>query len=624
MDTSISNNLPAANERLLKKFLRIFPKKIKKVLFINPPDGDSKLFNRKTADVGRYPNYPPYGIGCISTKLLKSKIDVKILNLNHEILKECKENKKFDYDNFWQKKIDETLKDFNADIIGVGCMFTMTHFSLKNVCKYVSKFKLPISIGGVHVTNDCFNVIEEMPFVNMAFLKESEISFPNFIRYVNGEEKFENIGQFIINFDNEKIPFFNTLTPTAEDLNVIPAYHLLDVGNLSKFGTMGNFYGFKNKNTKFATCLSNRGCRARCTFCSVRNFNGVSVRQRSVESVLDELEILNKDHGIEHIVWLDDDLLKDHKRAIELFNGIVNRKISISWDATNGVIASSCTKEVVDAMSKSGCIALNIGMESGNREILKQIKKPGTVETFLKAAQVLREFPEIHSRVFLMIGFPGETLSMINDTMSVAKEMNLDWSSITPLQPLPNTPIYDSMVAQGLIKKNKGSEVRFLGGSFGKQNEMERGERLSIKNFKDAFSEIKLNDIPNPKQINDIWFYMNYHLNFHRLFYEKRDIKINQQMKNLEALGNVISPEHGFALYFLGYLNFKVNKKIPKEIIDRLSVQLENSNYWKQRLETFGLSVEDLKSFSFKNEFIPKGFHDNIHFEKKYFHNLSV
>ena len=118
----------------------------------------------------------------------------------------------------------------------------------------------------------------------------------------------------------------------------------------------------------------------------MRNFNGVSVRQRSVESVFDELEILNKDHGIEHIVWLDDDLLKDHKRAIELFNGIVNRKISISWDATNGVIASSCTKEVVDAMSKSGCIALNIGMESGNREILKQIKKPGTVETFLKGS----------------------------------------------------------------------------------------------------------------------------------------------------------------------------------------------------------------------------------------------
>lgn len=624
MDTFIKETFEESTEQTLKDFIKIFPSKIKKVLFVNPPDGDSKLFNRATADVGRYPNYPPYGLGCISTKLLKNNVDVKILNLNHEILKACSEKKTFDYDDFWKKKIDECLKDFKPDLIGVGCMFTMTHTSLKNVCKYLSQKRIPISIGGVHVTNDCLNVLDQLPFVNIAFLKESEISFPNFIKYVNGEEKFENIGQFIINFNKKKIQFLSSLTPSPEDLNVIPAYNLLEIENLSEYGTMGNFYGFKSKKTKFATCLSNRGCRARCTFCSVRNFNGVSVRQRAVSSVLDELEMLNNEYGIEHIVWLDDDLLKDHKRAIELFNGIVKRKISITWDATNGVIASSCTKEVVEAMSNSGCIALNIGMESGNREILKQIKKPGTVETFLKAAEVLRDFPEIHSRVFLMIGFPGETLSMINDTMSVAKEMNLDWSSITPLQPLPNTPIYDSMVAQGLIKKNKGSEVRFLGGSYGKQGEIERGERLAVKNFKEAFSEIKLNDIPKPQEINDIWFYMNYHLNFHRLFHENRKIKISQQMKNLEALGNVISPEHGFALYFLGYLNYKVSRKIPSEIINRLSRQLKNSDYWRQRLETFGLSVSDLKKLSFKNEFIPKAFHDNIHFEKKYFNNLSI
>ena len=78
-------------------------------------------------------------------------------------------------------------------------------------------------------------------------------------------------------------------------------------------------------------------------------------------------------------MWLDDDLLRDHTRAIGLFNEIVRRGLTITWDATNGVIAASCTDEVIDAAAKSGCIALNIGMESGNPDILRKIVKPGTV-----------------------------------------------------------------------------------------------------------------------------------------------------------------------------------------------------------------------------------------------------
>ena len=502
-------------------------------------------------------------------------------------------------------------------------MFTMTHKSLKNVCKYLESFDLPVSIGGVHVTNDCMNVLDDMPSVCMAFQKESEISFLNFVEYINGKSSFENQGQFILNYENEKIPFLKTFTPSEEDLNLIPSYHLINVEELSKYGVMGNFHGFKPKIQNLPRACQIEVSRARCTFCNRRNFNGVSVRQRSVESVVDELEILNKEYDIKHIVWLDDDLLKDHSRAIQLFDSIVKRNLDLTWDATNGVIAASCTDEVVDAMSRSGCIALNIGMESGNREILKQIKKPGTVETFIKASEVLKKFPEIHSRVFLMIGFPGETLGMINDTMNVAKIMDLDWSSVTPLQPLPNTPIYDSMVAQGLIQKDKGSEVRFMGGGFGKQNEIERGERLAVKNFRDAFGDIKLTDIPKPEQINDIWFYMNYHLNFHRLFTEKRELKINQQIQNLKALSDVISPENGFALYFLGYLYFKIHKKIPQDIISRLSLQLERSEYWKDRLQTFGLCIQDLKHMQFNNENIPRVFHDNIHLERKYFRNIA-
>ena len=127
------------------------------------------------------------------------------------------------------------------------------------------------------------------------------------------------------------------------------------------------------------------------------------------------------------------------------------------------------------------------------------------------------------------------------------------------LQPLPNTPIYDAMVAQGLIQDVGSKELRFMGGAFGKQTEIEQGLRWAELGFREAFSAIPLDAVPSKEQVTDIWFYMNYHLNFHRLFTEKRPIKIRQQLQNLKILSEVISPENGFALYFLGVLEHQLN-----------------------------------------------------------------
>ena len=305
-------------------------------------------------------------------------------------------------------------------------------------------------------------------------------------------------------------------------------------------------------------------------------------------------------------MWLDDDLLKDHKRAISLFNEMVRRNLGITWDATNGLIAHSCEFEVVAAAAESGCIAVNIGMESGNPKILREIKKPGRIETFIKAAEVFRKFEQIHVSVLLMVGFPGETMGMIQDTINVARQMDLDWHRIAQLQPLPNTPIYDSMVAQGLIEPVGSKNVRFTGGAFGKQVEIEQGRQMATPDFEQAFGQLRLDQVPTADQLNDVWFYMNYHLNFHRLFTETRPVKIEQQFKNLRALSDVISPENGFALYFLGYLQSKMFGKIDPEIIRRLETRIATSSYWKDRLHAFGLSVEDLRAGNFRNKDIPR------------------
>ena len=71
---------------------------VNKILLINPPDGDSKIFNYDVAKTGRYTNFAPYGLGIISEHLVHKKYETKILNLNHLLLEKVDQLKKDDFD----------------------------------------------------------------------------------------------------------------------------------------------------------------------------------------------------------------------------------------------------------------------------------------------------------------------------------------------------------------------------------------------------------------------------------------------------------------------------------------------------------------------------------------------
>jgi radical SAM superfamily enzyme YgiQ (UPF0313 family) len=592
----------------------IFPQRsIRRVLLVSPPDADASIFRYDTARRGRYTNYPPYGLAILAKQLRRANIDARVLNLNHVILRTAHATKtaaEFDHVATWTAALDEAIAQYQPDLIGVTCMFTMTHTSLKQVCERAAATDIPVAIGGVHVTNDVERVLDDIPEASIAFLREGDHAIVRFVQAVNNDVPLTELGQVILNrsadASSQRYRFLTECLPYEEDISIIPAFDLLEIPEYSRYGTIGAFYCFKPKDTVFATTLSNRGCRAQCTFCSVRNFNGKGVRQRSYMNVVDEIQALVEQYGVGHIMWLDDDLLKDEQRALAMFNEIVRRNIKVTWDATNGLIASSCTEELVAAMAASGCIAVNIGMESGNPQILRQVKKPGTIRNFLSAAEIFRKYEQIHTSILLIVGFPNETMGMVCDTLSVAREMDCDWYRISQLQPLPNTPIYDAMVAQGLIQDVGSKELRFMGGAFGKQTEIEQGLRWAELGFREAFSAIPLDAVPSKEQVTDIWFYMNYHLNFHRLFTERRPIKIRQQLQNLKILSEVISPENGFALYFLGVLEHQLNHAVPPAIIERLRRRLETSPYWADRFAAFGLSVTDLETADFKNKHIPR------------------
>ena len=618
-ETSITSTKSTFSQNEVDEALTaIFPRRsLRRLLLVTPPDADSTIFRHDTARRGRYPNYPPYGLGVLAECVRRQGVDVQILDLNHIILKSAFDTEfvsDFDHNLTWISALKASIDEYQPDFIGVTCMFTMTHASFCAVCNYAAGSGVPVGIGGVHVTNDVERVLDDLPSVSVAFLREGDTSLVSFVHAVNQTGRISDLGQVIINVPPTQLGrapvrmrILAECQPNSSSISVIPAFDLMQIPEYSRYGTVGAFYAFKPKDTIFANVLSNRGCRAQCTFCSVRSFNGKGVRQRDYLNVVDELQVLVENYGVGHVMWLDDDLLKDERRALAMFSEMVRRNLKLTWDATNGLIAASCTAEMVAAMAASGCIAVNIGMESGNPKILREIKKPGTIKNFIEAAENFRKHEEIHTSILLMLGFPGETMQMMQDTINVAAEMDCDWYRISQLQPLPNTPIYDAMIVQGLLPDAGTRETRFMGGGYGKQTEIEQGTRLAELGFAEAFASLAPDAVPPKERLTDVWFYMNYHLNFHRLFSEKRVVKIHQQLLNMKVLSEVISPENGFALYFQGVLEHHLSGgPISAEIIGRLKHRLETSPYWADRFAAFGLSLSDLQTASFKNKDISR------------------
>jgi radical SAM superfamily enzyme YgiQ (UPF0313 family) len=573
---------------------------VKKILLVNPPDVDSSLFDWATAKRGRANNYPAYGLGVLARHLLNNGFEPEILNLNHELLKIVHASDvPIEYDFIWKVILADKVQKFEPDFIGVTCLFSVTGQSLVNVCKFLKSItEVPVAIGGVHVTHDVENILKETQ-ADMAFLNESEKAL---IKYLKGEGLF----QVIIRGETELEKHLEKVLPAEDELNVIPPFEMMDVENHSLYGTLGSWYGFRYKDTRIATALSNRGCRAHCSFCNVRSFNGVGVRQRSIESVLDELSIL-RDRGVGHIIWLDDDLLMREERAIALFDGMVKRKLNMTWDATNGVIAASLKRDVVAAAAASGCIGLALGIESGNEQILRSIKKPGTPRIFRRAAEVLKDFPQINVRALLIIGFPGETMGQIQDTINLCEEMNLDWHNLAILQPWKNTPIYDAMVDQGLLGeegKLKDDTSPYQLGPYSRQRAVEQGKiQQSHYGEKKGGSGLvdfsDLNRVPKTRELDDIWFYMNVRLNFERLFRETRQVKLKQQLTWLEYVSTKTAPDNALILYFYAYLQWKVLGEIDEDLIWAIAERLDDSEYWREKFDLFGLDLKQIIYYNF-------------------------
>lgn len=236
--------------------------------------------------------------------------------------------------------------------------------------------------------------------------------------------------------------------PFIENLDELPfpAWHHINLKNY--------FDGLKLN--PFLDVISGRGCPFRCTFCLwPQVMHGRGYRLRSPKNVVDEMEFDVQRYPIKELFFEDDTFTANRKRANDICDEILNRKLKIAWSVN--CRCDTGDLELFKNMKQAGCRELLIGPESGCQTILDNVKKGITVEGIRKFVKIAKESGlQVHA--CYVFGLPGETHETIETTIKFMKDLDTDSIQASAAVPFPGTELYDWAVEGGYLKAEKWSD----------------------------------------------------------------------------------------------------------------------------------------------------------------------
>jgi hopanoid biosynthesis associated radical SAM protein HpnJ len=201
----------------------------------------------------------------------------------------------------------------------------------------------------------------------------------------------------------------------------------------------------------FVALYTTRGCPAQCTFCLwPQTLSGHPWRKRSTDDVAMEMAKAKEYWPWVKEFFFDDDTFNIQKaRTIELCEKL--KPLKMTWSCTSRVTTDY---ETLKAMRDSGCRLLIVGYESGDPQILKNIKKGATVE---RARQFTKDCHKLGLKIHadFILGLPGETRETIQRTIDFAKELDCETIQVSVAHAYPGTEMFDWVVQNGYMRKDQ-------------------------------------------------------------------------------------------------------------------------------------------------------------------------
>jgi hopanoid biosynthesis associated radical SAM protein HpnJ len=197
----------------------------------------------------------------------------------------------------------------------------------------------------------------------------------------------------------------------------------------------------------FVSLYSSRGCPALCTFCLwPQTLSGHAWRVRSTDNVVREVrQAIERFPQMKELFWDDDTFNIRKDRVLDLCAKL--KPLKIRWSCT---ARSHSDYETLAAMADAGARLFIVGFESGDDQILKNIKKGTTVEMARRFARDCRQLG-IRIHADFIIGLPGETKETIQRTIDFARELDCETIQVSLAHAYPGTELYDQVERQGFL-----------------------------------------------------------------------------------------------------------------------------------------------------------------------------
>ena len=197
----------------------------------------------------------------------------------------------------------------------------------------------------------------------------------------------------------------------------------------------------------YLSLYTGRGCRSRCTFCLwPQTVGGHRYRTRSVGHVLEEAALVSRLFPQVKELFFDDDTFTDDRpRAEAIARGL--GKLGITWSCN---AKANVPRDTLKVLKDNGLRLLLVGYESGNQQILINIKKGLRVDRARRFAADCRELGITVHGTFIL-GLPGETKETIQETIRFAREVNPHTLQVSVAAPYPGTELHRQAVENGWL-----------------------------------------------------------------------------------------------------------------------------------------------------------------------------